>query len=246
MVLVNQALARRFFGDVSALGKSIRTNVHDRLGPPMTIVGVVEDARYGELSEETLPTAYVPLDQTESWGPSINLALRVDGATSALIPAVTRAMNELSPAIALEFTSLDQQVAVSLARPRLLAMLSGFFGMLALLLAVIGLYGVMSYGVARRRDEIGVRIALGASRTGVLRMVAGDAVKVVLIGILLGVPLALSSARLVAAFLYGVTPTDVRTLGASALTLAVVAMLAAAVPAWRAASVDPMVALRKE
>jgi ABC-type antimicrobial peptide transport system permease subunit len=178
--------------------------------------------------------------------PEINVALRFDGSVSALVPAVTRAFAEADPAIMLEVATLDGQVSASLARPRTLAMLSSFFGVLALLLAIIGLYGVISYGVTRRRDEIGVRIALGASRQGVLRMVAAEAGGMVALGVVIGVPLTLASVRLLAAFLYGVTPTDAATLAGAAAVLAVVAMGAGAVPAWRAASVDPMVALRKE
>ncbi|MGH7554832.1 MAG: FtsX-like permease family protein, partial [Longimicrobiales bacterium] len=246
VVLVNRTMAHRFFGAASPLGKSIRTNLHDSLSAPMEIIGVVEDAKYNTLDEETLPAAYVPLAQATLWGPSIELALRSHGPPSALIPAVTAALRDVHPAIALEFATLDEQVATSLARPRLMAMLSGFFGTLALLLAVIGLYGTMSYSVARRRSEIGIRIALGAARTGILGMVAGEAGKVIAIGVALGALLALAATRLVAAFLYGVTANDPVTLVLSALTLAAVAMVAGLVPAWRAAAVDPMIALREE
>ncbi|UCC47783.1 MAG: FtsX-like permease family protein, partial [Gemmatimonadota bacterium] len=246
VVLVNQTVARRFFGDASPLGKHIYTNVNDSIGAPMEIVGVVEDAKYHGLDEETPPTAYVPLEQTELWRPSIELALRSDGAATGLIAAVTEAMREVHPSIALQFTPLNERVATSLARPRLLATLSGFFGGLAILLAVIGLYGTMSYSVARRRSEIGIRIALGAARTDILRMVAGDAGTVVAMGVVSGALLALAATRLVAAFLYGVTASDPVTLALSALTLATVAMAAGLVPAWRAARVDPMLALREE
>jgi putative ABC transport system permease protein len=244
VALVNRTLARRFFGDASPLGKQIQTIVHDSLGPPMEIVGVVEDAKYLRLDETMSATVYVPLEQAELW--QLEFALRSDGAPTALIPAVTEAMREVHPAIALEFTTLHEQLATSLARPRLLATLSGFFGALALLLAVIGLYGTMSYSVARRRSEIGIRIALGAARPGILRMVAGEAGLVVAGGVMLGTLLALGATRLVAGFLYGVTASDPTTLVLSALTLASVAIAAGLVPAWRAASVDPMLALREE
>jgi predicted lysophospholipase L1 biosynthesis ABC-type transport system permease subunit len=245
-VLVNQTLARRFFGDSNPIGQQIRTNDHDELGPLMEIVGVVEDAKYRRVDEEPLATAYVPLEQTGIWRPSIALALRTDGAPAALVPVVTDAISQIHPSIALEFTTLDEQLATSLARPRLLATLSGFFGVLALLLAVIGLYGTISYSVARRRNEIGIRIALGAARLGMLRMVAGEAGKVVALGVALGALLALATNRLVASFLYGVTATDPATMTLSALILAAVAMAAGMVPAWRAAGVDPMVTLRED
>jgi predicted permease len=246
VVLVNQTLARRFFGDANPLDRRIRTLVHDSLGPPLEIVGMVEDAKYQRLDEEAPPTAYFPLEQKEQWGASISLALRSESPPSTLIPAVTEAMREVNPAIALEFTTLNDQLAASLARPRLLAMLSGFFGGLALALAIIGLYGTMSYSVARRRNEIGIRIALGAARTSILRMVASEAGRVIAIGVLLGVLMALAATRLVSAFLYGVGASDPLTLIFSALALSAVAMAAGLLPAWRAAGVDPMVALRDE
>jgi predicted permease len=246
VALVNQSLARRFFGDVTPIGKVLRLDEDGTLGPPITVVGLVEDSKYGTLNEQARPTAYFPLDQKDLWGPEVNFSLRTEGSVTALMPAVTRAFAEVDAGIALELATLESQVAASLTRPRTLAVLSTFFGVLALSLAIIGLYGVISYGVARRRDEIGVRIALGASRRGVLRMVAAEAGGMVVLGLVMGVPLALASVRLVESFLYGVTPTDPLTIAGSALALGVVAMLAAAVPAWRAATVDPMVALRKE
>jgi predicted permease len=246
VVVINETAARRFFGVASPLGKPIRTESHGALGPPMEVVGVVEDAKYQSLDEETLPTAYVALDQTEPWGPAIELALRTEVAPATLIPAVSEAIGEVHPAVAFEATTLDDQLAISLARPRLLATLSGFFGTLALALAVIGLYGTISYSVARRRNEIGVRIALGSARTGILRMVAGEAGRLVAIGVALGALLALAGTRLVAAFLYGVTASDPVTLALSALLLAAVALAAGLLPAWRAAGVDPRSALLEE
>jgi ABC-type antimicrobial peptide transport system permease subunit len=127
-----------------------------------------------------------------------------------------------------------------------LAVLSGFFGALALLLAVIGLYGTMAYSVTQRRNEIGIRMALGAGNSRVLGMVVGEAGMLVAAGIVGGTLLALASTRVLAAFLYGVTPTDPATLGISAIMLATIAMAAAAAPAWRAARLDPMTALRED
>jgi len=246
VALVNQTLVNRFFGGARPIGRHMRTNVHDSLGAPMEIVGVVEDAKYRRIDEETLPAAYVPLDQSNPWDASVELALRTEAGPAGLIPAVTEAMREIHPAITIEFSTLEDQVAISLARPRLLATLSGFFGALALLLAVIGLYGTMSYSVARRRNEMGLRIALGAARPGILRLVAGEAGRVVAIGVVLGVLLALAATRLIASFLFGVRATDPATLALSALVLVAVALAAALVPAWRAGSVDPMAALREE
>jgi ABC-type antimicrobial peptide transport system permease subunit len=134
----------------------------------------------------------------------------------------------------------------SLARERLLAMLSGLFGALALLLAVVGLYGTMAYSVARRRNEIGIRIALGAARTAVMRLVLGETGRLVLLGLLVGGAGAVVATRRVAPFLFGVTPSDPATWMTSALILAVVGLLAGALPAWRAARMDPNAVLRAE
>ena len=246
VALVNEAVVRRFFDGDNPLGRRIRTDRNGSLGPPMEIVGVVEDAKYEQLDEETLPTAYVPLEQTELWSPSVEVTLRAEGGAAALQRAVTEAMRELDPRISVEITALDDQVAKSLVQPRLLATLSGFFGGLALLLAVVGLYGTVSYSVARRRNEIGIRVALGAARSGILRMVAGEAGRMVAAGVFLGSLVALAATRLVASFLYGVTASDPWTFATSALLLAAVAMGAALVPAWRAATVDPRSTLREE
>jgi ABC-type antimicrobial peptide transport system permease subunit len=152
----------------------------------------------------------------------------------------------VSPRITLDFTTLDRQLSESLTLMRTIATLSGFFGALAVLLATIGLYGIMSYTVARRRNEIGVRIALGAEQSRVVRMVLGEVAAIVGVGAVVGVALSLGAGRLVVAFLYGVTPTDPLTLGISVLVLVAVGLGAAAIPARRAARLDPVAALREE
>ena len=246
VVLVNQTLARRFFGDADPLGKRIRMRGLAEPGPAMEIVGVVEDAKYRRLDEETPPTGYVPLAQTDLWAPVVRLALRASGAPSGLVPAVVDAVRDVHPGISLEMRTMSDQVAGSLARPRLLALLSGFFGALALALAVVGLYGTVAYDVARRRAEIGVRIALGAERSGILRMVAAEAGRTIALGVALGGLLTLGATRWLAALLYGVTALDPSVLGLSALVLAAAAMVAGLLPAWRATGIDPMTALREE
>jgi len=163
-----------------------------------------------------------------------------------LVPQVTALAREVHPAISLQYTSFADQVAASVQRPRLLATLSGFFGALALLLAMIGLYGTMAYGVARRRTEIGVRLALGAAQGRVLRMVLGEVGLVVGLGLVLGLVMAFAATRLIGTFLYRLTPTDPSILIGASLLLALAALAAGAVPAWRAARLDPMSALREE
>jgi ABC-type antimicrobial peptide transport system permease subunit len=159
---------------------------------------------------------------------------------------VKDAIAETSPRIALGITTLERQLAESMPLMRATATLSGFFGTVALLLATIGLYGMMSYSVARRRNEIGVRIALGAGTSRVVRMVLSDVGRMVIVGTVVGIGLSTIATRLVTTFIYEVERNDPVTLLGSALLLAVVGALAAAIPAWRAARLDPVSALRDE
>jgi putative ABC transport system permease protein len=163
-----------------------------------------------------------------------------------LIPAVKSALTEANPDITLEFRTLAAQVRESLGRERLLATLSGFFGSVALVLAVIGLYGVMSYNVARRTNEIGIRMALGAEQARVLRMVFGEVSLLIFMGLAAGVAAVLATTRLISSLLYGVTPADPISLGVAAGVLTCVASLAGYLPARRASRLDPMTALREE
>ncbi len=246
VVMVNETLVKKVFGGASPLGRTFQVQSGSGLGPALQVVGVVRDAKYQSLREENQPTAYVPLAQGEWWGTYVQYQLRSDGSPTALIPSLKSLAAEVSPAIGLEFTTFEEQVASTLRRPRLLATLSGFFAVLALTLAVIGLYGTVAYGVARRRSEIGIRLALGAARGRVLRMVLGDATRLVLFGIVAGVATAIGTTRLLQSFLYGLTATDATILMGSAAVLGGAAVVASLVPAWRAASLDPTETLRKD
>ena len=247
VALVNQTMTRRFFAGENPVGKRFRMENGNKLGDPIEIVGVVKDAKYGSLREDAPPTAYLALSQTAKPDTSLTFEVRAAAGTpTAQISAVKSAIAEVNRDVSLQFKSLAVQVDESLARERLLATLSGFFGALALLLAMIGLYGVMSYNVARRRNEIGIRMALGAGQSRVLRMVLREVAILIGIGLAIGLGAAIATTRFVESFLYGLKPNDPWTLSLAAAVLALVAALAGFLPARRASHLDPMTALREE
>ena len=247
VAIVNETMAKRFFAGQNPIGKRYRPEEGNSLGDWVEIVGVMKDAKYGTLREEILPTAFVAASQDAKPNQSFNFEVRVaSGAPTALISAVKSAVAQVNGDVSMQFTTLAVQVDRSLARERLLATLSGFFGALALLLAMIGLYGVMSYNVARRRNEIGIRMALGAEQSRVLRMVLKEVAVLIGIGVAIGLGAAVGTTRFVESFLYGMKPNDPWTLASAAIVLAVVAALAGFLPARRASRLDPMTALREE
>jgi putative ABC transport system permease protein len=245
VAVINESMARKFYGSpLNALGQTFR-NGWNQISGPIQIIGVVKDTKYTSLRTEGEAIAYYPLSQLPPmrWA---NFVLRASGPAASLIPSVKAAVGEVNRHISLQFSTLAIQVDQSLGRERLLATLSGFFGALALGLAVIGLYGVMSYNVARRRNEIGIRMALGAQQARVLRMVLTEVATLVLAGLALGLAVAVFSTRLLAGFLYRLEPNDPTTLVAACVVLAVSAVVAGLLPARRAANLDPMTALRDE
>ncbi len=246
VAIVSEAMARHFFGTPSVVGKQFRVQDGNGWTPPVEIVGVVGDTKYSSLRDSNQSIVYYPQRQQEATSETRQFELRTDGAPLLLVPDVKSVVAEFSPKITLDPTTLDRQLESSTALTRAIALLSGFFGALALLLATIGLYGVMSYNVARRRNEIGVRIALGAEYSRVVRMVLGEVGRIVIVGVVIGVLLSAAATRLVQTFLYGLGPNDPTTLAVSATILFAVAIGAAALPAWRAARMDPVAALREE
>ncbi|HEY3932981.1 MAG TPA: ABC transporter permease [Gemmatimonadales bacterium] len=240
VALVSESLARELFGATDPIGKRLRGRT------PTEVIGVVEDSRFSSLRDSTGGMVYMPAAQDPRPVTDFTLELRSDVPPASLITGVKSIMPSISPTASLEFTTLSDQVARSLSRDRLLAILATFFGGLALLLALIGLYGTMSYNVARRKNEIGIRIALGAARERLIRMVIGEVGVVVLAGLGVGALLALVATRLVASFLFGLSASDPLTWVGSAGVLLGVALLAGVAPAWRAARMNPMTALREE
>ena len=247
VAIVNLELARSFLGGVSAIGRHFRTQYFYgmRFDPPVEIIGIVANTKQSTLDEVDQPIVYLGLHQNPRPG-LLNFALRSERPLAALVPSAKAAIAEIDPRLPVELTTMKQQLDESLRLPRTLGLLSGFFGALALLLASIGLYGIMSYTVARRRHEIGVRIALGAAPAHVIRMVLGDVARIVIAGVAAGALLSLAVTRLVSKFLFGVEPNDPATLVLSAFTLVAVAIGAAMIPARRAARVNPMTVIRAE
>ncbi|HYT69113.1 MAG TPA: ABC transporter permease [Vicinamibacterales bacterium] len=246
VAIVNEELARRLYGRVDVVHQRFRVRRRDGLGEPVEIIGVVANTTWGSLREERQPIVYNALTQNAEPGRAMNFVMRTDGQVRGLDPGVKAAVADVNPRLTLTLTSLQQRVHDSVRLPRTLAALSGFFGGFALLLAMIGLYGVVSYTVGRRRNEIGVRLAFGAMRSSIVGMVLGETARVVIAGVVLGTGLSMVATRLVSSFLYGVTPNNPTTLLLSAVVLVCVSFGAALIPAHRAARMNPVAALRED
>ncbi|MGA2607877.1 MAG: ABC transporter permease [Terriglobia bacterium] len=247
VAIINQTVARKFYPNFNPVGRFFRLGEDQgKLGPPIQIVGVVRDSKYVSLREETPPTAFFPITQEPGFGGGPNFLIRTSTRPSAVLSLIRAAVADVDKSISLDFNTLAQQVDDSLIQERVLATLSGFFGGLALLLAMIGLYGAMSYMVTQRQTEFGVRMALGAARGSILRLVLRDVVTVIVAGVMVGASISLLSVQLLQKFLFGLAAHDTLTLALAIGVLSVVAFIAGYLPARRATKVDPMVALRYE
>ena len=244
VAIVSESMARKFFPDGAPIGKRFG------IGRPETpedieVIGVVKDAKYGNLKEEFRPMAFYPHSQKpDMLG---NFVVRFSGPASAVVPQVRQVITQINRNLAIDdVVSLSDHIGRSLVQQKLVARLASFFGLLALLLACVGLYGVMSYGVARRTNEIGIRMALGARGRSVLWLVLREALVLVVIGLVVGLIVARMVTKTAETLLYELKPNDPLTIALATLLLATVALLAGYFPARRAARVDPMVALRDE
>jgi predicted lysophospholipase L1 biosynthesis ABC-type transport system permease subunit len=240
--VINEALARRYFGASSPIGQRVALGRRGGL----EIVGVVANAKYLSLREKDHPTIYVHALQTPQLG-GLTLTAKISVDPTPFAAALRREIRALGANGRVgTVETLSSQIDRSLVNERLVARLLGGFAGLAVLLAAIGLYGVLGYAVTRRTSEIGVRLALGATPGAILRSVLSVSWRLVAIGTIFGVPVALGLTRVLSSLLYGVTPTDPWILSGAVSCLFLVALIAAWLPARRASNVDPLVALRHE
>jgi predicted permease len=247
VALVNETFVHHYLGSVDPIGRTVRTSPEPNY--PATvyeIVGVIPDTQYNDLRSQTPPIAYAPASQFPGQGPWGQVMIRSDLATPVLAETIKRVMSAKHPDVILQFSDFQQQIRDGLIQERLMATLSGFFGFLAALLTAVGLYGVISYTVLLRRNEIGIRMALGASRGVVVRNILRQTLALVGVGIAMGVVFSIIAVRGASSLLFGLRADDLPTFAGAAALLATIALAATLLPARRAARVDPMVALRYE
>jgi ABC-type antimicrobial peptide transport system permease subunit len=253
VAIVNESFARFYFGQQNPIGKLIgpgaapgRPNQHPG---DFTIVGVAKDGKYSNLREETQRFWYVPYEQFNEDSPihGVTMYVRTVGDPLKAVSAVRHVVRGIDANIPVfDVKTLEQQVDANLATDRMVATLSTFFSLLTALVVAIGLYGVMTYAVTKRTREIGIRMALGAPSSAVVHSIMREVIVLVVAGVVLGVPCALALGRFVASLLFEVKPQDSLALSAATLLVSIVTLLAGYLPARRAASISPTVALRYE
>jgi predicted permease len=240
VVVINETMARRYWAGRTAVGGRLRTGEQW-----ITVVGVARDGKYGQLSEAARSVMYFPIQQIYRPDPVLHVA--TNGPAAPAIGSVRQAVAEIAPELALfDVRTLDEHLRMSVAIPRMAALLLGIFGGLAVALSAVGLSGVIAFSVSQRTREIGVRMALGADRSDVLRSVLGQGARLAGIGLALGLGGAALATPLLGSLLVNVSPTDPMTFAGTAAALLLIALLAAWIPARRAASVDPVTALRTD
>ncbi len=247
VAVVNQTFVRQFAGGANPIGLSLRTAPEpDYPSTVYEIVGVVPDTKYNDLRAEIPAMAFAPDSQYPTIGPWSVMMIQSSVDPAAAIATIKRRLTESHPEIIAEFNVFQSRIRDRLVRERLLAMLAGFFGALAAVLAVVGLYGMISFAVAQRRQEIGIRVALGAQRPQVIGMMMREAGWLLAVGLAVGAGLSLLAGRSASTLLFGLKPNDPLTLVAACVLLAGVAAAASFVPARHASRLDPLVALRHE
>jgi predicted permease len=258
VLLVNESFVRHFLGAQRPIGARVR-RILEAEYPETTyeIVGVVRDTKNEDMrnddcmcdagsSEPKSPMAYVPIAQHPDLPPWAQVIVRADGPPAAVTAAIARRVEQLNPAMTMEFLELPTQIRARVAVERTVAWLAGAFGVLAIVLVVVGLYGIVAYLAVSRRTEIGVRLALGSTRAQVVGLVLLDSFWLLTVGMVIGVPLAIAAARGAETLLFGVSATDLPTLAGATFVLAGAAFVAGGVPAWRSALLPPMAAIRGE
>jgi len=246
VAIVNAAFVRRYFGAHPALGEQVRLGGGGQHHDTVTVVGIAADAAYDEIRGARPPTLYRPMAQFDDPFPNAVATVRIepDGA-AGLQPALTRAISRVDPTITFTYRAVEVRLRDRLSESRTIALLSVFFGGLALLLAAIGLYGVTSYGVTERRREIGIRLTLGATRAAAEDQPLGRVARLVSAGVVVGLFASLLAGPAIRSQLYELEPRDPLTLAVAAITLVAVGLLAGWLPARRAARIDPARVLRE-
>ena len=250
VAIVNEAFAKKFYAGQNPIGKTFvwerfgtGADRHDR---QFEVIGLVANTKYRTLREEPQATFYAPIAQMQSLDSSVRLAIKTAGDPWSSRQAILHAIGNVHKDIAVDFRTLDEDLGAAMMQERLIASLSAFFGGLALLLAALGLYGVMSYSVTRRRNEIGIRMALGAEPDTVVALVLRHVALITVAGLIAGAIVAVSTGRFINALLFNLATYDRTMIAITAITLAVAAAIAGYLPARRAARIDPMAALREE
>ena len=247
VAIINQSLARQLGYGVNPIGKRFRRQATPS-SPELSfeIIGLVKDTKYASLRDQSIPIAFLALAQEAEPRASSDIVIHSAISLASTTAGIKSALTQMDPAITSDFRAFDEMIRDGLMRDRLMAALSGFFGVLAAMIAAVGLYGVMSYVVVRRTNEIGLRIALGADRGSILSLILGQAGLLLAIGLAVGIALSLAVTGAAQSMLFGLNPHDVRTLMFGAVLLTVVTFTASYLPARRAARLDPMKALREE